>query len=93
MLTKPSCCMRVTTWFSLGLRGMPESLEISDGAKSGDRTLRNAGVKLDGTFKCPHSRQTFTDDKALQLHLKYQSSTAIAKQINPVGDWVQANGL
>ena len=65
---------------------MPESLKISEGAKSGDGTVVNVGVKMDGAFKCPHCRQTFSDDKALQLHLKYQCSTAIAKQINPVGD-------
>ena len=37
-------------------------------------------------FPCPHCRQKFDNDKALQLHLKFQCSTAISKQINPVGD-------
>ncbi|CAK0823594.1 unnamed protein product [Prorocentrum cordatum] len=65
---------------------MPETLEISKEAVSGNGTLENVGIKLDGKFKCPHCRQTFSDDKALQLHLKFQCSTAIAKQINPIGD-------
>ena len=65
---------------------MPETLEISKEAESGNGTLENVGIKLDGKFKCPHCRQTFTEDKALQLHLKFQCPTAIAKQINPVGD-------
>ncbi|CAK0897163.1 unnamed protein product [Prorocentrum cordatum] len=73
----------------LGIRAaaaMPETLEISKEAKSGNGTLENVGIKLDGQFKCPHCRQAFSDDKARQLHLKFQCPTAIAKQINPIGD-------
>ena len=65
---------------------MPETMEISALAKSGDGSLQNVGIKLDGSFKCPHCRQTFTEKKALDLHLKFQCPTAIAKQINPIGD-------
>ena len=61
-------------------------MEISAAAKSGDGGLENVGIKLEGTFQCPHCRQKFETDKALQLHLKFQCPTAIAKQINPVGD-------
>jgi len=43
-------------------------MEVSEGAKSGDGTVVNVGIKMDGAFKCPHCRQTFSDDKALQLH-------------------------
>ncbi|CAK0842016.1 unnamed protein product [Prorocentrum cordatum] len=63
-----------------------KAMEISKEAVSGNGTLENVGIKLDGQFKCPHCRQTFSDDKARQLHLKFQCSTAIAKQINPIGD-------
>jgi len=48
-------------------------MEVSAAAKSGDGSLTNVGVKLE-------------TDKALQLHIKFQCSTAIAKQINPIGD-------
>ena len=65
---------------------MPETMEISKEAVSGNGTLEQVGIKLDGKMKCPHCRQMFSDDKALQLHLKFQCSTAIAKQINPIGD-------
>ena len=65
---------------------MPETMEISEAAKSGNGSLEQVGIKLDGTFQCPHCRQKFVSDKALQLHLKFQCPTAIAKQINPVGD-------
>ena len=65
---------------------MPETMEISAAAKSGDGSLQNVGIKLDGKVKCPHCRQQFETDKSLQLHLKFQCSTAIAKQINPIGD-------
>eukprot|EP00419_Tripos_fusus_P008389 CAMPEP_0172677042 /NCGR_PEP_ID=MMETSP1074-20121228/14406_1 /TAXON_ID=2916 /ORGANISM="Ceratium fusus, Strain PA161109" /LENGTH=61 /DNA_ID=CAMNT_0013494819 /DNA_START=119 /DNA_END=304 /DNA_ORIENTATION=+ len=61
-------------------------MEISAGAKSGDGTLTNVGIKLDGQFQCPHCRQAFADDRSLQLHLQFQCSSAVAKQINPVGD-------
>jgi len=65
---------------------MPETMEVSKEAVSGDGTVENVGIKVDAKFKCPHCRQAFSEDKALQLHLKFQCPTAIAKQINPVGD-------
>ena len=72
--------------FALPSKKMPETMEISGAAKSGDGSLENVGIKLDGKLKCPHCRQIFENDKALQLHLKFQCSTAIATQINPIGD-------
>ena len=54
-------------------------MEISQEAKSGDGTVTNVGIKLEGKVKCPNCRQQFLDDKALQLHLKFQCSTAVGK--------------
>jgi len=54
-------------------------MEISSEAKSGDGSITNVGIKLDGTFKCPNCRQTFLTEKARQLHLKFQCSTAVGK--------------
>merc|ERR1712113_823442 len=72
---------------------MPETMEISEAAKSGDGTVTNVGIKMTGTFKCPECRQKFDSQKALDLHLKFQCSTAISKQINPIGDCAWRHGL
>jgi predicted RNA-binding Zn-ribbon protein involved in translation (DUF1610 family) len=64
---------------------MPETMETSKEAVSGNGMLEDVGIKLDGTFKCPHCGQALLDDKARQLHLKFLCSTAITKQINPIG--------
>ncbi|CAE7868350.1 unnamed protein product [Symbiodinium necroappetens] len=54
------------------LRGiMPETMEISDAAKSGDGTTTNVGIKMTGTFQCPECRQKFDSEKAKQLHWKF----------------------
>merc|ERR1712151_1061899 len=65
---------------------LSQTMEISEAAKSGDGTVDNVGIKMTGTFQCPECRQKFDSQKALDLHLKFQCSTAIAKQINPIGD-------
>ena len=54
-------------------------MEISAEAKSGDGSLTNVGIKLDGKVKCPNCRQMFLNEKALELHLKFQCSTAVGK--------------
>ena len=48
---------------------MPE--QISAAAKSGDGTVQNVGIKLDGEFVSPVNNQRFSSQKALDLHLKY----------------------
>ena len=50
---------------------MPETMEISDAAKSGDGTTTNVGIKMTGTFQCPECRQKFDSEKAKQLHWKF----------------------
>ena len=50
---------------------MPETMEISDAAKSGDGTTTNVGIKMTGTFQCPDCRQRFDSEKAKQLHWKF----------------------
>jgi len=50
---------------------MPETMEVSAAAKSGDGTLQNVGIKLDGKFKSPVTNQCFDTQEALDLHLKY----------------------
>merc|ERR1712137_677087 len=50
---------------------MPETMEISDAAKSGDNTVENVGIKMTGSFQCPDCRQKFDTEKAKQLHWKF----------------------
>ena len=50
---------------------MPETMEISDAAKSGDGSVENVGVKMTGSFKCPDCRQNFDSEKAKSLHWKF----------------------
>ena len=50
---------------------MPEQMEISAAAKSGDGTLEKVGIKVDGKFKSPVTNQWFDTREALDLHLKY----------------------
>ncbi len=46
-------------------------MEITEAAKSGDGTIENVGIKLDGKFKSPVTNQCFPTQHALDLHLKY----------------------
>ena len=46
---------------------------MSEVAKSGDGTVANVGIKLDGTVNCTHCNQKFTSQAAMQLHLKSAS--------------------
>jgi hypothetical protein len=50
---------------------MPEKMEISDAAKSGDGSIVNVGIKMNGKFKSPVTNQVFDTQAALDLHLKY----------------------
>jgi len=50
---------------------MPETMEISDAAKSGDGTTQNVGIKVSASFQCGECRQKFDSDKAKQLHWKF----------------------
>merc|ERR1712190_405102 len=47
------------------------TLVISEAAKSGDGTIENVGIKVDGMFQCLECRQRFDSDKALNLHWKF----------------------
>jgi nitrate reductase (NAD(P)H) len=40
-------------------------------ARSGDGTLENVGIKMNGKFKSPVTSQVFGTQEALDLHLKY----------------------
>jgi hypothetical protein len=53
----------------LGLQEKP--MEISPAARSGDGTLENVGIKVDGKFKSPVNNQCFDTQQALDLHMKY----------------------
>ena len=66
-LCTPRGCFLET--FVVGI--MPETMEISDAAKSGDGTTTNVGIKMTGTFQCPECRQKFDSEKAKQLHWKF----------------------
>ena len=50
---------------------MPEQMEVSSAAKSGDGTLEKVGIKVDGKFKSPVTNQCFDTQEALDLHLKF----------------------
>lgn len=50
---------------------MADELEISEAAKSGDGTVSNVGVKMNGTFECNECRQKFESAKAQELHWKF----------------------
>jgi hypothetical protein len=47
------------------------AMEISKEAMSGDGTIANVGIKVDGKFKSPVNNQMFDTKEALDLHLKY----------------------
>jgi len=49
----------------------PETMEITEEARSGDGSLENVGIKTDGKFQCPECRQKFNDEKAKELHWKF----------------------
>ncbi len=44
-------------------------MEISDAAKSGDGSVTNIGIKMNGSFQCPECRQKFDTEKAKQLFI------------------------
>ena len=43
---------------------------MQDAAKAGDGTINNVGVKMTGTFQCPHCQQKYSDKKSLDLHYR-----------------------
>merc|ERR1712028_133903 len=53
------------------LTRMPETMEITAAAKSGDGSVENVGIKMSGSFQCPECRQKFDTEKAKQLHWKF----------------------
>mmetsp|Transcript_43917 Transcript_43917/g.136235 ORF Transcript_43917/g.136235 Transcript_43917/m.136235 type:complete len:210 (+) Transcript_43917:473-1102(+) len=46
-------------------------IEVSKEAMSGDGSLTNVGLKVDGRAQCPHCTQRFGSEKALQQHFKF----------------------
>ena len=50
---------------------MPEGLEVSDAAKSGDGTIGGVGVKATGEYQCPDCRQKFDTETAKKLHWRF----------------------
>jgi len=58
-----------TTWMD------PNAKEVKPGvaeeALSGDGTIQNVGVRLQGNFHCEHCRQRFDTEKAKALHYKF----------------------
>lgn len=51
----------------LGLMAM----EISADAKSGDGSLENVGIKMNGKFSCTECRQQFDTERAQKLHWQF----------------------
>lgn len=50
--------------------GAPGS-ELHPGAFSGDGSIKNVGLKLDGKFQCLYCKQMFDDEKARALHTNF----------------------
>lgn len=50
---------------------MPETIEITPAAKSGDGTVEGVGIKKDGKFKSHITNQSFDTQAALDMHHKY----------------------
>nr|ABI14299.1 unknown [Pfiesteria piscicida] len=50
---------------------MPETMEITEAAKSGDGAVTNVGIRTTGAHQCPDCRQKFDSEKAKQLHWKF----------------------
>jgi nitrate reductase (NAD(P)H) len=48
-----------------------DTASVPKEARSGDGTLENVGIKLDGKFKSPVTNQLFDSQRALDFHLKY----------------------
>jgi sulfite oxidase len=60
-----------TSWGRVNAKVGEGGLEISEAAKSGDGTIKNVGIKVNGKFKSPVNNQCFDTQEALDLHLKY----------------------
>jgi len=60
-----------TSWGQTVVNVGEPGLEIGDEARSGDGSVVNVGIKMNGKFKSPVTNQTFDSQHALDLHLKY----------------------
>jgi len=60
-----------TSWGRVDVQVGSNDLEISEAAMSGDGTIHNVGVKIDGTFQCTVCRQKFESARAQELHWKF----------------------
>merc|ERR1712150_208957 len=60
-----------TSWGQVALKVVKEELEISDAARSGDGSIANVGVKVEGAFACDECRQMFETERAKHLHWKF----------------------
>merc|ERR1712227_219030 len=63
---------------------MPEGLEVSDAAKSGDGTIAGVGVKATGDYQCPDCRQKSDTEQARKLHCleKLESGTSFTASLH-----------
>ena len=52
---------------------MPETLEVTAAAMSGDGTVENVGIKTQASaiHQCPDCRQKFDTEQAKKLHWKF----------------------
>jgi len=61
-----------TSWGQVQLKVSKEgAMEISNDAVSGDGSVENVGIKMDGTFQCPECRQKFQSEQAKKLHWRF----------------------
>jgi sulfite oxidase len=60
-----------TAWGNVTVKVGSAGPPVSPEAASGDGSLANVGMKLEGTHQCKHCRQKFCTEKALNLHWKF----------------------
>lgn len=60
-----------TSWGQVTLNVASDGIEMSDAARSGDGSIANVGIKLDGDFRCEECNQKFNSEKAKQMHWKF----------------------
>merc|ERR1719163_526292 len=62
-----------TSWgrVDIATSATPPRPDMTEAAFSGDGTVQNVGVRLQGKFQCEHCRQKFDTQKAEELHYRF----------------------
>jgi hypothetical protein len=60
--------------------------QVAQDAKSGDGTVANVGIKLNGQCHCAECNQRFETDRALSLHVKFMHGNKVFRVLTLVQD-------